>query len=98
MLAAAENIQAGIIASGPPSPSQGPGNDDGAGTGIRGGVGPGRGLGLGPGVDGGEGGKRFQPGSGVAPPIEIYVPKPQYTADAMRARIQGTVWVECASR
>ena len=28
-------------------------------------------------------------------PVEIYVPKPQYTADAMRARIQGMVWVEC---
>jgi protein TonB len=31
----------------------------------------------------------------VTPPVEIHVPKPQYTADAMRARIQGEVWVEC---
>jgi TonB family protein len=27
--------------------------------------------------------------------VPTFIPKPQYTADAMRARIQGTVWVEC---
>ena len=37
----------------------------------------------------------YHPGNGVTPPVPTYVPKPQYTADAMRARIQGTVWVEC---
>ena len=31
----------------------------------------------------------------MTPPVPTFVPKPKYTADAMRARIQGTVWVEC---
>jgi periplasmic protein TonB len=95
MLASAVDTQAGIIAPALPSPSQGPGSGGGAGTGRLGGIGPDSGSGLGQGVDAGTGGRRYQPGSGVTPPVEIYVPKPQYTADAMRARIQGKVWVEC---
>lgn len=95
-LGSAVDIQAGIIGSAPPSSSQGPGTDGGAGTGRVGGVGPDAGLGLGPGPDAGTGGgDRYGPGSGVTPPVEIYVPRPRYTADAMRARIQGKVLVEC---
>jgi len=30
-------------------------------------------------------------GNGVTRPIELYSPKPKYTADAMRAKIQGVV-------
>ena len=95
ILAAGENSLAGIIDSGPPSPSQGLGTAGGAGTGTGTGIGPGTGSGLGPGSGGGTGGGVYHPGNGVTPPVPTYVPKPQYTADAMRARIQGTVWVEC---
>jgi protein TonB len=31
----------------------------------------------------------------VTTPIALDQVKPQYTSEAMRARIQGTVWVEC---
>jgi TonB family protein len=95
MLAAAENTTAGIIDKGPPTPSQGTGTGGGAGTGAGGGVGPGSGSGLGDGSGGGTGGGVYRPGNGVTPPVAVFVPKPQYTAEAMRARIQGTVWVEC---
>ena len=61
----------------------------GSGTGT--GAGPGRGSGLGPGSGGGFGGGVFNVGNGVTRPIELYTPKPKYTADAMRAKIQGTV-------
>jgi protein TonB len=95
LLADAENSAPGIIDASPPSPSQGLGAGGGAGTGAGSGIGPGSGSGLGPGSGGGTGGGVYQPGNGVTAPIATYVPKPQYTADAMRARIQGTVWVEC---
>ena len=95
LLASAENSTPGIIDTGPPTPSQGAGVGGGAGTGTGSGIGPGSGSGLGPGTGGGTGGGVYQPGNGVTAPIATYVPKPQYTADAMRARIQGTVWVEC---
>jgi protein TonB len=32
---------------------------------------------------------------GVTTPIVIQQVKPQYTADAMRAKVQGSVWLEC---
>jgi TonB family protein len=64
-------------------------NSRGSGTGT--GVGPGTGSGLGPGSGGGTGGGVFNVGNGVTRPIDIYAPKPKYTADAMRAKIQGTV-------
>jgi TonB family protein len=37
----------------------------------------------------------YEARNGVLPPVPTYVPKPQYTPEAMRARIEGTVWVEC---
>jgi TonB family protein len=96
-LASAQDSLPGAIDGppGPPTLSQGPGNGGGAGTGTGTGIGPGTGSGLGPGSGGGTGGGVFRPGNGVTAPVPLYVPKPQYTADAMRARIQGTVWVEC---
>jgi TonB family protein len=94
-LASAETSTAGIIDTGPVTPSQGAGRGGGAGAGTGTGIGPGTGSGLGPGSGGGTGGGVYQPGNGVTPPVPTFVPKPQYTADAMRARIQGTVWVEC---
>ncbi len=100
------NIPAKILASGaeslpgtldgvPGSPSQGPGSGGGAGTGTGGGIGPGQGNGLGPGWGGGFGGGAYRPGSGIENPKKLREVKPAYTAEAMRAKIQGTVIVEC---
>ena len=61
----------------------------GSGTGT--GAGPGTGSGLGPGSGGGFGGGVYNIGNGVTPPVATYQPKPKYTADAMRAKVQGTV-------
>ena len=94
-LASAKNLTPGIIDVGLSTESQGAGTAGGAGAGTGTGIGPGLGSGLGPGSGGGTGGGVYQPGNGVTPPVPTYIPKPQYTADAMRARIQGTVWVEC---
>jgi protein TonB len=41
------------------------------------------------------GGGPYRPGNGVTTPVPIAEVKPQYTSEAMRARIQGQVWVEC---
>ncbi len=67
----------------------------GAGTGTGTGIGPGEGSGLGPGWGGGTGGGAYRSGNGVELPRVIREVKPQYTADAIRAKIQGTVWLEC---
>jgi protein TonB len=64
------------------------------GTGREGGDGPGRGPGTGPGEDGNRGGGPRQVGSGVTSPMPLVQVKPQYTSDAMRARIQGSVTLE----
>jgi protein TonB len=37
----------------------------------------------------------YRPGNGVTTPIEIRKGTPRYTTDAMRARIQGLITVEC---
>src|ERR1700730_3021168 len=79
----------------PATPSQGLGSGGGAGTGRGSGIGPGTGSGLGPGSGGGTGGGVYHPGRGVDTPGPVHSVKPQYTSEAMRARIQGTVWVEC---
>ena len=93
---AAEALQGLIDAQPrPPSASQGLGTGGGAGTGRGSGLGPGTGSGLGPGSGGGTGGGVYHPGSGVTTPVPLNPVKPQYTSEAMRARIQGTVWVEC---
>ena len=88
-MAAATSIEPGLI--GPPSDS--PSTSRGSGTGT--GVGPGTGSGLGPGSGGGTGGGAFRPGNGVLLPVVMKEVKPQYTADAMRAKVQGTVLLEC---
>jgi protein TonB len=61
----------------------GPGGD-GDGSPMGAGHGPG---GIGDGVRAG--------GPGVTTPVVITQVKPQYTADAMRAKVQGLVMVEC---
>ena len=95
-MASAEVALPGAITSeAPATVSQGSGAGGGAGTGTGTGVGPGQGSGLGPGHGGGTGGGAFRPGSGVSVPVVIKEVKPAYTADAMRAKVQGTVWLEC---
>jgi protein TonB len=88
-MAAAPDISPGAI--GPPSDS--PSQSRGSGTGT--GAGPGQGSGLGPGEGGGVGGGAYRPGNGVQLPAVVREVKPQYTAEAMRAKVQGTVLLEC---
>ena len=83
---------------GPPTLSQGSGTGGGAGTGAGSGIGPGSGSGLGPGSGGGTGGGVYRPGNGVTLPRVLHEERPQYTSDAMRAKVQGTVLLECVVR
>mgnify|MGYP003340859355 CR=1 FL=1 len=52
-------------------------------------------LGVSWGQGGGTGGGFYQPGNGVTTPAVIREVKPTYTSDAMRAKVQGSVWVQC---
>jgi protein TonB len=74
--------------------SQGSGVGGGGGTGKGTGIGEGEGSGLGAGYGGGTGGGAYRPGNGVELPRIIREVRPNYTADAMRAKVQGTVWIE----
>ncbi len=95
-MAAAETPLAGVLnPSKVETESQGSGTGGGGGTGTGTGIGSGQGSGLGPGYGGGTGGGAYRPGNGVSLPRVIREVKPQYTADAMRAKVQGTVWLEC---
>jgi len=96
-LAAAQDSLPGAIEAppGPPTLSQGSGTGGGAGTGTGTGSGPGSGSGLGPGSGGGTGGGVYRPGNGVTLPRVLHEERPQYTSDAMRAKVQGTVLLEC---
>jgi periplasmic protein TonB len=96
-LAAAQDSLPGAIEAppGPPTLSQGSGSGGGAGIGTGTGVGPGTGSGLGPGSGGGTGGGVYRPGNGVTLPRVLHEERPQYTSDAMRAKVQGTVLLEC---
>jgi TonB family protein len=100
MLGASTESLPGIIenAPGPPTLSLGSGTGSGAGTGTGSGIGSGVGSGLGAGFGGGTGGGVYQPGNGVSLPRIIREVKPQYTSDAMRAKIQGAVLLQCTVR
>jgi periplasmic protein TonB len=86
-LAAAPVISPGALTPNPDTLSTGSGSGTGAGSG--------QGSGLGPGFGGGTGGGAYRPGNGVQLPQPLKEVKPQYTADAMRAKVQGTVLLEC---
>jgi len=75
--------------------SQGAGVGGGGGTGRGTGIGSGQGSGLGEGTGGGTGGGVYRPGNGVQTPRVLREVKPAYTAEAMRAKVQGEVWLEC---
>src|SRR5262245_59878425 len=100
MLGSSTDSLPGVIenAPGPPTVSLASGSGGGAGTGTGSGVGSGVGSGLGPGFGGGTGGGVFQPGNGVTLPRVLREVKPQYTSDAMRAKIQGSVLLQCTVR
>jgi protein TonB len=100
LLADASTTSVGAIEAAPsvPTLSQGSGSGGGAGIGGGTGIGPGRGPGLGDGWGGGTGGGAYQPGNGVSSPVLIRDVKPQYTPDAMRARVQGTVLLKAVVR
>jgi TonB family protein len=67
----------------------------GAGGGGRGtGIGTGTGSGVGAGEGGGFGGGVYQIGNGVTSPTLIREIKPNYTSEAMRAKLQGIVEME----
>jgi TonB family protein len=67
----------------------------GAGGGGKGtGIGTGTGSGVGPGEGGGFGGGAYQIGNGVISPQLVREVKPNYTGDAMRAKLQGVVEME----
>jgi TonB family protein len=93
------NIPAQTLAAAPVnSPgalSPNPNDTASTGSGSGSGAGPGQGSGLGPGFGGGTGGGAYRPGNGVNLPQPLKEVKPQYTADAMRAKVQGTVLLEC---
>ena len=74
--------------------SQGPGLLNGAGTGEGTGIGAGQGEGLGEGEGGGVGGGIYRPGVDVENPRVIDEVTPKYTAEAMRAKVQGVVWLD----
>jgi TonB family protein len=93
LAAGTQTLPGTLDAAGAPS-SQGRGAGGGAGTGTGRGIGPGSGPGLGPGSGGGTGGGVYRPGNGVSVPRILREVKPQYTADAMRAKIQGLVELE----
>jgi len=86
-LAAAAVVSPGALTNNPDTLSTGSGSGTGAGAG--------QGSGLGPGFGGGTGGGAYRPGNGVNLPQPLKEVKPQYTADAMRAKVQGTVLLEC---
>lgn len=88
-LASATTTSPGAVEAGPVSDSLSLGSGTGSGAGA------GRGSGLGPGTGGGTGGGAFRPGNGVQPPRVLREVKPQYTAEAMRAKVQGRVMLEC---
>lgn len=95
MAAAPVEAPGAIKPDAPVSESQGTGKEGGAGTGTGQGIGSGQGAGLGPGFGGGTGGGAYRPGAGITLPTVLREVKPAYTADAMRAKVQGSVWLEC---
>jgi periplasmic protein TonB len=71
--------------------SNGIGSGGGIGGGAGGGVGSGKGPGYGPGSGGGFGGAAYRIGGGVSAPVPIYQPEPEYSEEARKAKLQGTV-------
>ena len=88
----------GALTEFPTVPSQGGGMGSGTGRGPGTGIGSGSGPGFGTGDGSGAGNGTFGPGSGVTMPRVLTEVKPNYTAEAMRAKVQGAVMVEAIVR
>lgn len=84
-----------ITPEAPASTSAGSGTGGGGGTGTGGGSGSGDGRGLGDGRTAGVGGGEYDIGNGVSSPRLLKEVKPLYTAEAMRAKVQGVVQLRC---
>lgn len=93
-MSAANETSPGAIESKEDTTSQGTGTQGGAGTGSGTGIGNGQGSGLGEGSGGGTGGGVYRPGNGVESPRLLRSVRPNYTAEAMRAKVQGVVRLE----
>jgi TonB family protein len=74
--------------------SNGTGVGGGIGSGSGGGVGSGRGPGIGPGWGGGIGGGAYHVGGGVSRPKEIYRVEPEFSDEARKNKLQGTVLLQ----
>jgi protein TonB len=96
-VAAGSVAMAGVIEPSPTSDPDARGTGDGAGAdrGSGSGVGPGRGPGLDDGTGGGSDEGTYRAGNGVTAPRLLQSIRPQYTPDAMRARITGVVVLDC---
>jgi TonB family protein len=90
----------GVLREAPPAPTptQGPGDGGGAGTGQGAGLGEGKGSGIGDGSGGGMGGGPYRPGSGVEPPRLLKEVKANYTDEARRRNLSGSVEMEITIR
>jgi protein TonB len=74
--------------------SSGPGGGSGIGGGHNGGIGDGDGRGFGPGMDGGTGNGPYSQGThGYGFPTCLYCPNPQFTGEAIKAKVAGTVLI-----
>ena len=95
-MASADRMRSGVLdaLATADSGAQGSGSGGGGGSGEGAGSGPGTGSGLGPGTGGGVGGGVYRPGAGIVNPRLLREVKPQYTAEALRAKITGTVYME----
>jgi TonB family protein len=88
---ATENL---VQVQGAPIPVDGSAVGNGSGSGSGGGNGPGQGPGSGPGV-----GDVYESGvGGVSAPVLVHEVKPNFTVEAMRARIQGVVVMDVIVR
>ena len=93
-MSAENETSPGLLDSKADTDSQGLGTGGGAGTGSGTGIGNGQGSGFGEGSGGGTGGGVYRPGNGVEWPRLLRSVRPNYTADAMRAKVQGIVRLE----
>jgi protein TonB len=91
---AVAELPGAVTAVSQPTTMQGSGTGGGGGTGTGTGVGSGTGSGYGEGIGGGTGGGVYREGNGVTSPVIIKEVKPNYTGEAMNARIQGIVTLE----